>query len=144
MRVNMDRALRVLIVEDSVADAEIDVLSLQSSGLAVEPRRAETEMEFRLALKEAPDVILCDHSLPSFDAPRARRILQDSGYDITCIVLSARIGGAAVAGMRKAGAHDYVGEHSLARLAAGVPREVAWAEERERRSETTEKLQRQT
>ncbi len=140
----MDRALRVLIVEDSVADAEIDVLSLQSSGLTVEPRRAETEMEFRLALKDPPDVILCDHSLPAFDAPRAIKILQESGLDIPFIVVSGRIGEAAVADMMKAGAHDYVRKDSLARLAPAVRREVAAAEERERRRETTEKLQRQS
>ena len=140
----MDRVLRVLIVEDSVADAEIDVLSLRSAGLAVEPRRAETEMEFRLALKDRPDVILCDHSLPAFDAAQALRILRESGYDIPFIVVSGRIGEAAVADMIKAGADDYVRKDSLARLAPAVRREVAAAEERERSRETTEKLQRQS
>ena len=140
----MDRALRVLVVEDSVADAEIDVLSLRSAGLEVEPRRAETEMEFRLALKDSPDVILCDHSLPSFDALRALKILQESNLDIPFIVVAGRIGEAAVADMMKAGAQDYVRKDSLARLAPAVRREVAAAEERERRRETKEKLQRQS
>jgi len=138
----MDRPVKMLIVEDSVADAEIDVLTLESSGLAVQARRVDTELEYLLALRDAPDVVLSDHSLPAFDSRRALKILREQGSDIPFIVVSGRIGEAAVVDLMRAGANDYVHKDNLARLAPAVRRELEIVEERRRSRETKEKLQR--
>ena len=139
----MDRPLKLLIVEDSVADAEINVLSLQASGLAVQSRRVETEMEYLLALQERPDMVLSDHSLPSFDAYRALKILREQGGDIPFIVVSGRIGEAAAVDLMRAGASDYVHKDNLERLAPAVRREMELAENRRHSRELADKLQRQ-
>jgi diguanylate cyclase (GGDEF)-like protein/PAS domain S-box-containing protein len=138
----MDRPLKVLIVEDSVADAEIDVLTLESSGLAVLARRVDTEMDYLLALRDPPDVVLSDHSMPAFDSRRALKILRDKGSDIPFIVVSGHIGEAAAVDLMRAGANDYVHKDNLARLAPAVRREMEMAAERRRSRETEEKLQR--
>ncbi|HEY1774175.1 MAG TPA: EAL domain-containing protein [Gammaproteobacteria bacterium] len=137
----MDRPLKVLIVEDSVADAEIDVLTLESSGLAVQSRRVDTEMDYLLALRDSPDVVLSDHSMPAFDSRRALKILRDQGSDIPFIVVSGHIGESAAVDLMRAGANDYVHKDNLARLAPAVRRELEAAEERRRSRATEEKLQ---
>ena len=141
-RALMDRLLKVLIVEDSVADAEIAVLTLESSGLAVQSRRVDTEMEYLLALRDQPDIVLSDHSMPAFDSRRALKILRDQGSDIPFIVVSGRIGEAAAVDLMRAGANDYVHKDNLARLAPAVRRELEASEERRRSRATEEKLQR--
>ena len=128
----MDRLLKVLIVEDSVADAEIDVLTLESSGLAVQSRRVDTEIEYLLALRDSPDVVLSDHSMPAFDSRRALKILRDQHSDIPFIVVSGHIGEAAAVDLMRAGANDYVHKDNLARLAPAVRRELEALEERRR------------
>ena len=138
----MDRPIKVLLVEDSVADAEINILSLQSNGLQVQARRVETELEYLLALRDDPDIVLSDHSMSSFDAQRALKILREQGRDIPFIVVSGRIGEAAAVDLVKAGADDYVRKDSLARLATAVRRELASVEGRRQARRTAEKLQR--
>ena len=138
----MDRLLKVLIVEDSVADAEIDVLTLESSGLAVQARRVDTEMEYLLALRDSPDIVLSDHSMPAFDSNRALKILRDQGSDIPFIVVSGRIGESAAVDLMRAGANDFVHKDNLERLAPAVRREMEAAKERRYARETEEKLQR--
>lgn len=139
----MDRTLNVLIVEDSVADAEIAVLSLESSGLKVHPRRVETELEYLMALRDAPDIVLSDHSMPAFDAQRALKLLREQGSDIPFIVVSGRIGESAAVDMMRAGANDYVRKDNLERLAPAVRREVGEAENRRQARLTADKLYQQ-
>lgn len=138
----LSRPIKVLLVEDSIADAEINVLTLQSNGLKVVPRRAETEIEYLMALREDPDIILADHSMPAFDSKRALKILRDQSRDTPFIVVSGRIGEAAAVELIKAGANDYVRKDDLARLAPAVRRELAEVEKRRRERQTSEKLQR--
>jgi len=138
----MDKLIKVLLVEDSVADAEINLLTLQSNGLQVQARRVETELEYLLALRDDPDVVLSDNSMASFDAQRALKILREQGRDIPFIVVSGRIGEAAAVDLVKAGADDYVRKDNLARLPTAVRRELASAEGRRQARHTAEKLQR--
>ena len=138
----LSRPIKVLLVEDSIADAEINVLTLQSNGLKVLPRRVETEIDYLLALREDPDVVLADHSMPAFDSKRALKILRDQSRDTPFIVVSGRIGEAAAVEAIKAGANDYVRKDDLARLAPVVRRELTEVEKRRRTSKALEKLQR--
>src|SRR5262249_29877532 len=132
------RPIKVLLVEDSIADAEINVLTLQSNGLKLIPRRAETEIEYLLALREDPDIVLADHSLPAFDSKRALKILRDQSRDTPFIVVSGRIGEAAAVELIKAGANDYVRKDDLARLALTVRRELTEVQKRRRARQTSE------
>ncbi len=128
----MDRPLRVLIVEDSESDAEIDVIALESAGLRVDATRVETEPEYRAALdaESMPDVILSDHSMPTFDAMRALDILRERDADIPFLIVSGQIGEYAAVEIMRAGASDYVMKGRLARLAPAVRRELEEAANR--------------
>jgi len=71
----MKRTIRVLIVEDSPADAELIARELHRAHFDPHWQRVETEAEFLAELKELPDIILSDNSMPNFNALRALEVL---------------------------------------------------------------------
>ena len=63
--------VRVLVLEDQDADAELIVDSLEHAGMTVRWRQVKARDTFEAALKEfGPDVVLVDYSLPGFDGGR--------------------------------------------------------------------------
>ncbi|MBA2492437.1 MAG: EAL domain-containing protein [Gammaproteobacteria bacterium] len=129
----MSRPLHVLHAEDSDDDAELILHALTDNGLEVIPRRVETEAAYIAGLDPAPDLILADYSMPRFSAERALHLLQRQGLDMPFIVISGHIGADAAVALMKAGAHDYLLKHDLARLYPAVQRELREAVERARR-----------
>src|SRR5256885_5726869 len=70
-----DRALRVLLIEDSQSDAELTMWRLKQAGYTCTFRCVVNELEMRAALRgELPDLILSDFSLPAFDGMSALAI----------------------------------------------------------------------
>jgi len=76
------------------------------------------------------DLIICDYSMPHFDGPAALALYRRVGVDIPFISVSGTVGEETVAEMMKAGAHDYVMKHNLARMVPAVKRELRAAQER--------------
>ncbi len=138
----MSKPLRVLIVEDSEDDAELLVYQLERNGYDVISQRVDTQIAMSLALKQGVwDVILADYSLPNFSATAALKLLQETGLDLPFIIVSGNIGdGIAVAAM-KAGAHDYLLKHNLARLVPAVERELQEAANRALLKESEDRWQ---
>jgi PAS domain S-box-containing protein len=124
----MPTPLRVLIIEDRPADAELMLHELRRHGYAPDWQRVDTESEYLRAL-EADDpglgaggaeVILADYHLPEFSAPRALALLQERKSDVPFIVVSGAIGEETAAAMVKQGASDYILKDRMARLGAAV------------------------
>ncbi|MDE3087952.1 MAG: PAS domain S-box protein [Chloroflexota bacterium] len=112
----MPLSLRVLILEDQRADAELLVLELRRAGFDPDWQRVETEADYLAHLDPALDLILSDYSMPQFDGVRALTLLQERGLDIPFILVSGNIGeDLAVAAMQR-GAADYLLKDRLTRL----------------------------
>jgi len=111
------RALRVLIVEDDAADAELAVSVLKRAGypLAFDVVDSATDFEERLAHSDY-DAILCDHNLGTWTGMEALEILKKSGKDIPFLVLTAVLGDEAAVEYVKRGATDYLLKDRLERL----------------------------
>src|SRR5262249_52692442 len=62
--------------------------------------------------------------MPSFSAPEALKIVQDSGLDLPFLIISGGIGEDVAVAAMKAGANDYLMKGNLARLAPAVDREL--------------------
>ncbi|MEJ2346038.1 MAG: EAL domain-containing protein [Gammaproteobacteria bacterium] len=120
----MPRRLDILLVEDNPDDAELAVLELESAGFDFTWQRVETEPDYLAALDRPPDLIIADHTLPTFNAPRALDLLHESKLDIPFIVVSGTIGEEVAVDMMRAGAHDYLLKGHLARLPAAAQREL--------------------
>jgi CheY-like chemotaxis protein len=112
--------VRILIVEDQPADAELMVEALQDSGFDVSWQLVSTEGAYRDALGSGIDVILCDHSLPSFDAGRAFELLQQARLPIPLLVVSGLITEELATEYIQRGAYDFVGKDHLGYLGAAV------------------------
>ncbi|MDB5310255.1 MAG: Blue-light-activated protein [Gemmataceae bacterium] len=123
--------LRILIVEDSVDDAEVVLLELSRGGLAADGRRVESAAEVRAALADGPwDVVLSDNNMPGFGAAEALALCRAADPDLPFVVVSGTIGEQRAVEMMRAGAADYLFKGNLARLPAAVEREVREAENR--------------
>jgi pentatricopeptide repeat protein len=60
----MSTAIRVLILEDRVADAELMLHALRRAGFEPDWQRVDSEPGYLAALETNPDLILADWSLP--------------------------------------------------------------------------------
>jgi two-component system cell cycle sensor histidine kinase/response regulator CckA len=127
----MTSLLRVLILEDSADDTLLIAAELERGGLDVAYEQVETAAAMQAALEVHQwDLIICDYSMPHFSGPAALAVYHRAGVDIPFISVSGSVGEETVAEMIKAGAHDYVMKHNLARLAPAVKRELRAAQER--------------
>src|SRR6185295_1624555 len=125
--------IRVLLTEDVVSDAELEVRELKRAGLRVAHRVADTEATFTEALRDfAPDIILSDFSMPTFDGMSALALARELRPETPFIFVSGTIGEEYAIRALKNGATDYVLKTNLVRLPAAVERALADARQRQR------------
>src|SRR5437879_9592592 len=88
----MTLPLRILLVEDNVADAELILRELKRAKLACVTQRVMTAAEFTGALQEfLPDLVLADFRLPAFGGLEALRILQQGRPTIPLIIVTGTL-----------------------------------------------------
>jgi PAS domain S-box-containing protein len=117
--------LRVLVVEDEPAHAELMIAELRRAGFVVEWSRVDTETAYLEQLARSPDLILSDYALPRFGGERALELLQDYWREIPFIAVSGTIGEEAAVSMMRRGAADYLLKDRLARLGPAVERALS-------------------
>jgi diguanylate cyclase (GGDEF)-like protein len=126
--------LRILIVEDVPAEAEIAAYHIRSAGIGCTWRRVEREREFRDALAGwHPDLVISDFTLPEFDGMEALAIAASAAPDIPFLFLSGTIGEERAIKALKCGAVDYVLKSNPARIGPAVHRALEEAEQRRAR-----------
>ncbi len=106
--------LRILIVDDDADDAALMKARLQKAGYTV--HWAETERAFMNELKNTPDLVIADYTMPSFGAMRILEIIDEEGREIPVIVVSGVVGEDRVREAMKRGATDYLLKDRLTRL----------------------------
>jgi signal transduction histidine kinase len=137
------RNLRVLLVEDSQADAVLLARALDRGGFKALWDRVDTAEAMERCLSKQPwDLILCDHAMPSFSAPEALELLKHHRLDVPFIIVSGYIEEDTAVAAMQAGAHDYIMKDRLARLVPAVQRELSEAAVRHARQESEKNLRR--
>ena len=122
--------IRLLVVEDNPADAELEIRELKRGGLRVEHRLVDTEAGLRRELAEfAPRLILSDFSMPRFDGMSALAVTKEVDPDLPFIFVSGTLGEDYAIRALKNGATDYVLKTNLVRLPAVVERALKDAAE---------------
>jgi two-component sensor histidine kinase/CheY-like chemotaxis protein len=125
--------IRILHLEDSALDAELVRGYLDAAGLDIALRRADTREAFEEALEEAPDLVLADHALPTFDGIEALRLCLDRRPGVPFVFVSGTLGEDLAIECIRDGATDYVLKQNLRRLVPAVQRALAEAEARRER-----------
>jgi PAS domain S-box-containing protein len=137
--------LRVLHIEDQERDVVLITRHLSRAGYEIVSERVETPEAMRNALETREwDVILCDYSMPHFNALQALALIGETKRDIPFLIISGTIGEAAAVEAMRAGAHDYLMKESLARLVPAIERERKEAENRRARRQAEERLRLQS
>ena len=128
----MRSELRIVFVEDSPWDAELEERELRKGGLQFDSMRVWTREDCVRALKQfKPDLIISDYSLPEMDGLTALKIASEICPNVPFIFVSGTIGEERAIESLKRGATDYVAKDQLKGLMTKVRRALKEAEERE-------------
>ncbi|HSW29696.1 MAG TPA: PAS domain S-box protein [Longimicrobiales bacterium] len=120
-RERFERTIRIVVVEDVPADAELMLRALRRAGLSVEHRIVVSEPEFREALTAfRPDVVLADSKLPRFSGCRALRIARDHDALLPVIMVTGTLREDRIVRLTQLGLANYVLKEHLLRLAPAV------------------------
>src|SRR5450432_2861160 len=136
----MKRPLQILIVEDNPDDADLMLSELRRGGFDPQGKRVETEPDFLAEIKNSPDIILSDYSMPEFNGLRAAELLQKTGLDIPFILISGVVGEDAAVEAMKHGATDYLLKDRIARLGQAVERALHEAQDQDELKQAEEEL----
>lgn len=112
--------IRLLMIENDAAAAELTLRALRSGGLPCACERVVGESDFRQALARGPDLILSDSNLPGFDGLAALSIAQRERPATPFIFVSGHLDETTARRMVKSGAYDYVLKSELDRLLPAV------------------------
>ena len=109
--------LRILHLEDSLADHRLTALALRESGMSVELHHVDILSDFLSAMANMSfDAILADYQLAGFTALDAWGLVADKPLSPPFILLSGAIGEAAAVDAIRLGMADYVLKDQLFRL----------------------------
>src|SRR3954453_11637791 len=105
----MPQTLRILLVEDSEADAELVLRELRRGGFNTSHKRVASAAAVSDALdSESWDFIISDYVMPGFDGLEALALYRERRLDVPFIVVSGHIGEDIAVAAMQAGADDYL------------------------------------
>ncbi len=137
----MNKTLRVLNVDDCQQDVALLTRFLTRSGSEIVSDRVDNAKAMTLALESREwDVVLCDYTMPNFNALAALALMKKMKRDIPFIIISGSVGEAMAVEAMRAGAHDYLMKDNLARLGPTIDRELQEAGNRRARRQAEEQL----
>ncbi|HVU34843.1 MAG TPA: histidine kinase [Opitutaceae bacterium] len=138
-----ERELRILLLEDNLPHAELVEHFLRESGLRFTLVRVDTREAYEEQLGSgAPDMILSDYALPSFDGYAALAIAKRKAPNTPFIFVTGTMGEEVAIETLKNGATDYVLKTRLGRLGPAVQRALREAADRRERERAEDKLRR--
>lgn len=115
------RPVRVLLLEDSDADADLIARELRRSTTPVMIERVDSRPAFIYALETfLPDVVLSDHSLGQFDSRAALELLRAESPATPFIVVTGALTGSLTGAAIRAGAEDVVLKADLGSLVPSI------------------------
>jgi len=137
----MKSQLRILHLENDVADSDLLRARLALDNVNVELDRVETREQFLRALERGGyDVIIADYSLPAFDGGSALALAREHRPTVPFLLFSGTIGEEAAVESLRNGATDYILKDRPERLVASLLRALREGEDRRRRQQAEEAL----
>lgn len=132
MSTRADTALRLLIVDDRVEDAEAIASGLRNAGIAVRPLRPESDDELgHMIGSQSPDVVIAARASAVLPFAQVMQRIADSGRDLPVIALVDALVEADYVDAIQSGARAVALRHAPQQLLACV--REAWADRDARR-----------
>ena len=117
----MQKLIKVLLLEDSLLDAELIKRELIKGFVYHELCVVRNKREFHEALHDYPaDIILSDHSLPNFSSHEALKMIMEADINVPFILITSTMTDEFAVKIMKEGAHDYIIKDRLSRLPSAV------------------------
>ena len=117
----MGTQMRILILEDAPADAELLERELDREGMAFVSCRVDNREAFLAALREfAPDIVLSDYSLPRFNGMEALLLARQQAPTTPMIIVTGSINEETAVNCMRAGAADYVLKEHVGRVGTAI------------------------
>jgi diguanylate cyclase (GGDEF)-like protein len=124
--------LKILFVDDEPTDVLLAQHELERDGLLFASHTVCREIELRVALIDfAPDIVLCDYTLPGFSGLRALDIVHRFQPSIPVLMISGSVSEDTAIECLARGAIDYLLKSNLRRLGPAVRRAVCDTRERQ-------------
>jgi PAS domain S-box-containing protein len=121
----VNAALRLLIVEDSEADAELLLRELTRGGYEPAWERVASAAGLTAALdRQSWDLVIADNSMPGFSGMEALALVRARRPDLPFICVSGTTSEDQAVTAMRAGANDYFPKGHLKRLPAAIAREL--------------------
>jgi len=135
-------SLRIIMLEDNPADAELIQFELTEAGLTFIAKVVMTEKDFIHEIQEYyPDLILSDYDLPTYNGSLALAEARRRCPDIPFILVTGAVGEDRAIEILTQGAKDYVLKNRLQqRLVPAVRRALTGAEEHRGRTRAEQEL----
>lgn len=134
--------LRVLLLEDSPADAELALAALVDAGLDCTADTASGRADFeRRFAPDRYDIVLADYSLPGYTGLDALAWVRASDSLLPFILVSGALGEERAVEALRAGATDFVLKGNLNRLGPAVARALAECRQRREHQDTQQALE---
>ena len=115
------KPLRVLVLNDNKADADIIEQQLSAAGMAVERPSVTSSDSFKTFLEETqPDVVLSDYNGSALSACDALDVLRFESPATPLIVVTESINGISAVSCLRNGAEDIVIKKNISRLPAAI------------------------
>ncbi len=125
----MADTIRILILEDSAADAELMQREMKRSGLLFDSQTVSDKEGFLDAIGSFhPDLVLSDYTLPQFNGMEALKLLTERLPDVPLIIVTGTISEEVAVDCMVQGAADYVLKSHLTKLPQAVHRAIERAE----------------
>ncbi|HXH01031.1 MAG TPA: PAS domain S-box protein, partial [Xanthomonadaceae bacterium] len=132
MRAGQDEAMRLLIVDDSVDDAEAIASGLRNAGIAVRPLRPETLPELTEMLSaQTIDLVLAGHQAKALPFAEVMQQVTGSGKDLPVVAVVDTVDMAVLIDVQERGARGLVLRGRIDHLQAVLRSE--WADLEARR-----------
>src|SRR5580658_5294162 len=138
----MKPELRILMIEDSVKDAELMERELRQGGIDFSVSKVDTRADFVKQLADfRPHLVVADYRLPSFDGLQALDIVREQSQFLPFILVSGYIGEERATEALKRGATDFILKDRLGRLVACVQRALREVDERTAHNRVAQRFQ---
>jgi DNA-binding NarL/FixJ family response regulator len=116
-----NKAVRILLLDDSRADADLIAHELERSEIDIVLERVDSEASFTAAVDTfAPDVVLSDQALAEFSSQAALETLRAISPATAFIIMTGAQLGSMTSASIRAGADDVVVKTHLGGLAASI------------------------